>query len=96
MGFEIRPDGQSGWLALIQEDDYPAGHPQERYGAWTLPPNAPYISLPLGIRLTSATGEQIVNDRARCHELDRTGIGNPGVLVYRHGDTVHSALSWKY
>ena len=34
--------------------------------------------------------------RARCHELDRAGIGNPGVLVYRHGDTVHSALSWKY
>ncbi|KAH8794300.1 hypothetical protein F5882DRAFT_482614 [Hyaloscypha sp. PMI_1271] len=34
--------------------------------------------------------------RARCHELDRTGIGNPGVLVYQHGDTVHSALSWKY
>ena len=53
VGFEIRPDGQSEWLALIQEDDYPAGHPQERYGAWTLPPNAPYISLPLGIRLTS-------------------------------------------
>jgi hypothetical protein len=64
VGFEIRPAGQSAWLALIQEDDYPAGHPQERYGAWTLPPNAPPVELPMGIRLTSATGEQIVNELA--------------------------------
>ena len=62
VGFEIRPAGQSAWLALIQEDDYLAGHPQERYGAWTLPPNAPPVELPMGIRLTSATGEQIVNE----------------------------------
>jgi expansin (peptidoglycan-binding protein) len=62
VGFEIRPDGTSDWLALIQEDDYPEGHPQERYGAWTLPSDAPYINLPLGIRLTAATGQQIVNE----------------------------------
>lgn len=62
VGFEIRPDGQTEWMALIQENDYPTGHPQERYGAWTLPTNAPEINLPLGIRLTSATGEQIVNE----------------------------------
>ena len=61
-GFEIRQDGTSDWLALIQEDDYPEGHPQERYGAWTLPSDAPYINLPLGIRLTAATGQQIVNE----------------------------------
>jgi hypothetical protein len=63
VGFEIRPAGQSAWLALVQEDDYPAGHPQERYGAWTLPANAPYIGLPAGIRVTSASGEQIVNEQ---------------------------------
>ncbi|QGA21758.1 hypothetical protein EYB26_009469 [Talaromyces marneffei] len=62
VGFEIRPDGQSNWLALVQEADYPVGHPQERYGAWTLPANAGPINLPMGVRLTSATGEQIVNE----------------------------------
>ena len=62
VGFEVRPDGQSDWLALLQENDYPEGHPQERYGAWVLPANAGPINLPLGVRLTSATGEQIVNE----------------------------------
>lgn len=62
VGFEIRPDGQSNWLALVQEADYPEGHPQERYGAWVLPANAGPINLPMGVRLTSATGEQIVNE----------------------------------
>ncbi|CZR51158.1 uncharacterized protein PAC_01033 [Phialocephala subalpina] len=76
------------------EDDYPVGHPQERYGAWTLPPNAPVINLPLGIRLTSATGEQTVNELVITN-WTRPRIGNPGVLVYRHRDTVYYALIWR-
>jgi expansin (peptidoglycan-binding protein) len=63
VGFEVRQNGASDWLALIQENDYPEGHPQERYGAWTLPPNASPIQLPMGIRLTAATGQQIVNEQ---------------------------------
>ncbi|KUL86394.1 hypothetical protein ZTR_08148 [Talaromyces verruculosus] len=51
----------AGGLGSI-EADYPEGHPQERYGAWVLPANAGPINLPMGVRLTSATGEQIVNE----------------------------------
>jgi len=62
VAIEIRGAGMSDWIPMIQGTDYPTSHPQERYGAWVFPLTATPVSLPIGVRLTSATGEQIVNE----------------------------------
>lgn len=63
VAIEIRGAGMTEWVALKQGDDYPTSHPQERYAAWLLPTGVTPIALPVGVRMTSPTGEQIVNEQ---------------------------------
>lgn len=62
--FEILGAGQTTWTALERDPDYTTSRPQERYGAWVVPQNTGPYELPIAVRLTSATGEQIVNMEA--------------------------------
>lgn len=62
VGFEVL-SGSSGaaeWLALEHNPDYTSSRPQERYGSWVMPQGAGPVEVPVGVRLTSPTGEQIV------------------------------------
>ncbi|TVY84620.1 hypothetical protein LSUE1_G001511, partial [Lachnellula suecica] len=93
VGFEIRPDGQSEWLALIHEDDYPAATGKSGMAPGRCRRMPWSINLPLGIRLTNTKGEQIVSELfltnwTALHRQSR-------VLVSRHRDTVYYALSWR-
>jgi expansin (peptidoglycan-binding protein) len=60
VNFEIQGSGQSAWSALERDPDYTTSRPQERYGAWVIPQNTGPYNVPLSVRLTSSTGEQIV------------------------------------
>ena len=59
--FEVLGADTDTWVALEHNPDYNEPRPQERYGTWTLPQDAGPVNLPLGVRLTAASGEQIVN-----------------------------------
>lgn len=61
VGFEVLGSGMSEWLALEHNPDYTSSRPQERYGSWVMPQGAGPFNVPIGVRLTSPTGEQIVN-----------------------------------
>jgi hypothetical protein len=56
--------GGSTWTALERNPDYTSSRPQERYGAWVLPQGAGPFALPIGIRITDPSGQQIVNMEA--------------------------------
>lgn len=64
VALEVLGAGDTAWTALERNPDYTTSRPQERYGAWTVPSGAGPFSLPIGVRLTSAAGEQIVNMEA--------------------------------
>ena len=61
---EVLEAGGTDWVALIRNPDYTSSRPQERYGAWVLPQGDGPFSLPIGIRITSPDGQQIVNEAA--------------------------------
>jgi hypothetical protein len=56
--------GESTWTALERNQDYTSSRPQERYGAWVLAQGAGPFALPIGIRITDPSGQQIVNMEA--------------------------------
>ncbi|KAF2251774.1 hypothetical protein BU26DRAFT_451698 [Trematosphaeria pertusa] len=62
VNMEVRGAGQREWVTLIQQPDYSSSRPQERYGAWQILKDSGPYKVPIGMRLTSATGEQIVNE----------------------------------
>jgi hypothetical protein len=64
VNIEILSAGATEWIALERNQDYTTSRPQERYGAWVLPQGDGPINLPIGIRLTSPNGQQIVNEAA--------------------------------
>ncbi|ORY01827.1 putative swollenin [Clohesyomyces aquaticus] len=59
---EVRGDGMANWMTLIQQPDFLSSRPQERYGAWQFPKDVGPFKVPIGVRLTSATGEVLVNE----------------------------------
>ena len=61
---EIMGSGGTAWAALVHDPNYTSSRPQERYGAWTIPSGAGPFNLPIAMRVTSPTGEQIVNVNA--------------------------------
>jgi hypothetical protein len=61
---EITSSGETGWTSLEHDPNYTSSRPQERYGAWTIPSGTGPFNTPIGLRITSATGEQIVNMNA--------------------------------
>lgn len=61
---EIKGAGTNTWVALDHDPNYTSSRPQERYGSWVIPQGSGPFNLPVGIRLTSPTGEQIVNEQA--------------------------------
>ncbi|KAL6826662.1 Non-catalytic module family expansin [Trichoderma camerunense] len=61
---EIKGAGTDTWVALEHDPNYTSSRPQERYGSWVIPQGSGPFNLPVGIRLTSPTGEQIVNEQA--------------------------------
>ena len=61
VSFEVQGYGTTTWTPLVRDPNYTEARPQERYGAWVVPQGSGPFNLPVGIRLTSATGEQIVN-----------------------------------
>lgn len=62
--FEIQGAGTTTWTPMIRDPNYTESRPQERYGAWVVPQGSGPFNVPIAIRLTSATGEQIVNMNA--------------------------------
>ncbi|KAJ5832315.1 hypothetical protein N7474_000626 [Penicillium riverlandense] len=61
---EVKGAGSSTWTALEHDPNYTSSRPQERYGAWVLPQGDGPFALPIGIRVTSPDGQQIVNEEA--------------------------------
>ena len=61
VSIEILASGESDWVALEHDPKYTSSRPQERYGAWTIPTGSGPFNLPIGIRITSPDGQQIVN-----------------------------------
>ncbi len=57
---EIQGAGTNTWYALEHDPNYSESRPQERYGSWTFQGAGPF-NLPIGMRVTSASGEQLVN-----------------------------------
>ena len=64
LSLEIMGAGQTTWTPLVPNPDYTSSRPQERYGSWVVPQNTGPYNVPVAVRLTSATGEQIVNTEA--------------------------------
>jgi expansin (peptidoglycan-binding protein) len=64
INFEVMGAGSTTWTALEHDPNYTESRPQERYGAWAVPQGDGPFNLPIAIRLTSSTGEQIVNMQA--------------------------------
>ena len=64
VSLEIMGAGQTTWTPLVHNPDYTTSRPQERYGSWVVPQNTGPYNVPIAVRLTSATGEQIVNTEA--------------------------------
>jgi hypothetical protein len=58
------PSDDANWVALQRNQDYTSSRPQERYGAWVLPQGDGPFALPIGIRITDPSGEQLVNTEA--------------------------------
>jgi len=61
---EVRSSDSDTWIVLVHDPNYTSSRPQERYGAWVLPQGDGPLSLPIGIRVTSPDGQQIVNEEA--------------------------------
>ena len=61
---EVKGNSGTSWVALEHDPNYTSSRPQERYGAWVLPQGQGPLSLPIGIRVTSPNGQQIVNEAA--------------------------------
>jgi hypothetical protein len=61
---EVQGYGTTTWTPLIHDPNYTEARPQERYGAWVIPQGAGPFNLPIGMRITSPTGEQLVNLQA--------------------------------
>lgn len=61
---EVQGSGQSTWTSLKRDPNYSESRPQERYGAWVVPQGTGPFNPPIGIRLTSPDGQQIVNTEA--------------------------------
>lgn len=58
---EVQSYGTTTWTSLIHDPNYTESRPQERYGSWTLPQGAGPFNLPIAVRVTSPTGEQVVS-----------------------------------
>ncbi|KAJ9131343.1 Expansin module family protein [Pleurostoma richardsiae] len=56
--------GAEDWTPMVRDPNYTSSRPQERYGAWVVPTGAGPFSLPIAVRLTSPTGQQVVNTQA--------------------------------
>ena len=56
--------GGGAWVELVHDPNYTSSRPQERYGSWTVPTGSGPFNLPIAMRLTAPTGEQIVNTEA--------------------------------
>ncbi|UKZ94651.1 uncharacterized protein TrAFT101_009505 [Trichoderma asperellum] len=61
---EVKGSDSSTWVPLEHDPNYTSSRPQERYGSWVIPQGSGPFNLPVGVRLTSPTGEQIVNEQA--------------------------------
>ena len=61
---EVQGAGNDTWTELEHDPNYTSSRPQERYGGWVIPQGSGPFNAPVGIRLTSPTGEQIVNTQA--------------------------------
>jgi hypothetical protein len=57
---EVQGYGSTTWTPLIHDPNYTEARPQERYGAWVMPQGDGPYALPIGLRITSPTGEQVV------------------------------------
>lgn len=60
VNIEVQNYGTGVWTSLIHDPNYTEARPQERYGSWTIPQGTGPYNLPLGLRITSPTGEQVV------------------------------------
>ncbi|PMD22769.1 hypothetical protein NA56DRAFT_74224 [Hyaloscypha hepaticicola] len=61
---EIMASGSTVWTPMEHDPNYTSSRPQERYGAWTIPSGTGPFNIPIAMRITSASGEQIVNMEA--------------------------------
>lgn len=61
---EIMGSGSTVWTPMEHDPIYTSSRPQERYGAWTIPSGTGPFNTPIGMRITSASGEQIVKMKA--------------------------------
>lgn len=61
---EVMGSGQTNWTSLKRDPNYTESRPQERYGAWVVPQGTGPFNPPIGVRITSPDGQQIVNTEA--------------------------------
>jgi hypothetical protein len=61
---EIQGTGTTTWTPMVHDPNYTEARPQERYGAWVIPQGSGPFNVPIAMRITSATGEQLVNLQA--------------------------------
>jgi hypothetical protein len=61
---EVYSNDAKNWTSLVHDPNYTTSRPQERYGAWVMPQGSGPFNPPIGLRLTSPTGQQIVNMNA--------------------------------
>ncbi|KAJ1554764.1 hypothetical protein HK096_001833, partial [Nowakowskiella sp. JEL0078] len=64
VNIEIQGTGTTTWTSLVRDPNYTSSRPQERYGAWRIPQGTGPFNLPIAMRITSATGEVILNSAA--------------------------------
>ncbi|KAJ1550926.1 hypothetical protein HK096_004200 [Nowakowskiella sp. JEL0078] len=64
VNIEIQGTGTTTWTSLVRDPNYTSSRPQERYGTWRIPQGTGPFNLPIAMKITSATGEVIVNNAA--------------------------------
>ena len=53
------------WVKMIRDPNYVEGHPQERYGMWSIPSNAGVaFNVPVSLRFTDGSGEVLTVENA--------------------------------
>ncbi|KAH8673502.1 swollenin like protein [Xylariales sp. PMI_506] len=61
VSIEVMGAGTNEWVALDHDPNYTSSRPQERYGAWVIPQGSGPFNVPIAMRLTNPSGEQIVS-----------------------------------
>ncbi|KUJ19078.1 uncharacterized protein LY89DRAFT_695754 [Mollisia scopiformis] len=61
VSIEVQGTGTTTWTSLIHDPNHTESRPQERYGSWTIPQGTGPFELPVAVRITSPSGEQVVS-----------------------------------